>query len=365
MWRSGIVLLRDLRLPAGGPFLGLLREKGQAAVADVDDRRRHGPALAAQLHVQAHVLRGKPRVEALGGGREGRLGAALVEPQVGDLEQEVGALAVVRIGGDAVVEIQRRPAAGRERHRPDPFAHAFDDGERGDHVGVRQDQNELVASPPAARVDRAQRLADDARRAHEHAVAHGVPEAVVDRLEALQIHHHRREDPLGSLGAGDLPGEMVDEEPPVVEAGQRIRDRVDAQHRQIRFGHEARLLQQALLAVEVMEEHGLEAERRAQLLSQGRKHALDLVPVVRRIVRLERDPGPIGQELAQDVGALAVESERRQQLLKPGQRKVALTALPRKPADVHVEVFPRQSHSPPVPARPLSLVARDRDRLFP
>src|SRR6516162_6593371 len=75
---------------------------------------------------------------------------------------------------------------------------------------------------------------------------------------------------------------MIDEEAAVVEARQGVGDRVDAQHGQIRLRDEARLLQHSLLAVQVVQENRLKAERRPDLLPQSFDEALDLAPSLQR-----------------------------------------------------------------------------------
>ena len=142
--------------------------------------------------------------------------------------------------------------------------------------------------------------------------------------------------------------EVVEEEAAVVEARQRIRDRVDAQDREVRLGDEARLLQQALLAVEVMEQHGLEAERRARAsrAALGIRRSISLQRV-ERLVGLEGDPGPVREQLPQDFAALAVAGDRVQGLAEARQREVALAPEPREAADPRAQVF-GHPHSPPV-----------------
>src|SRR6185369_10369171 len=114
------------------------------------------------------------------------------------------------------------------------------DLESGKEVRVGQDDDELVAAPAAPRVDDAQELPDDARGAHEDRVSHGVPEVVVDPLEIFQVGHQDRDDAVRALGAGNLAPEVVEQEAPVVEAGQRIGDRVDAQDGEIPVGEKTR-----------------------------------------------------------------------------------------------------------------------------
>ena len=107
----GIVLLEDLRLPPRRPLLGLPRAKRDAPVADVHDRRRDGAAAAVPLHPHAHLLGREPGMEPPLAALERGLRAALVEPQVGDLEQEVRALSVV-------AGRRRRRSGGRARRPP-------------------------------------------------------------------------------------------------------------------------------------------------------------------------------------------------------------------------------------------------------
>jgi hypothetical protein len=284
-------------------------------------------------------------MEALGLRGEARLRAALVEAKVRDLQEEVGAASVVRIGRHAVVEVECRAAAGPQGEGADPAAHALDDGDRGDHVGVGKDEHELVAAPAAAGVDRAQGLADDARGPDEDAVADGMAQAVVDRLEAAEVHHHGRDDALGALGAGDLAPDVIEQEAPVVEPGQRIGDRVHPQHREVGLRDEAGLLQNSLPAVQVMEEDGLESQRRAQPLAQLGQELFDLVPALRGVLGLERETRPVGEQLAEDLGAVSV-GDGRERLLEARQRKIPLTTDTREAPDVCGHVVRCQVHPP-------------------
>src|SRR4029079_896870 len=84
-------------------------------------------------------------------------------------------------------------------------------GEPGGAVelGARQDDCELLAAPAGRHVDLADALPQRLRELHEHAVADGVAEAVVDRLEVVEVGEHERAGAAEALRAHQLAGERL------------------------------------------------------------------------------------------------------------------------------------------------------------
>ena len=264
---------------------------------------------------------------------EARLLAALVETQVRDLEQEFRRAPVRRVGGDPVVHSQREPRAPGKRRGGDLEADPLSDREGGEEVGVGKHHDEFVASPAAPRVHDPQELPDDARGAHQDRVADRVPETIVDPLEVLQVRHEDRHDAVRALGAGDLAPQVLEQETTVVEPGQRIRDRVDPQDREVPVGEEARFLEQPLAAVEVVKERRLEADGRAESFAQGFQDRLDLLPPFLRFPAAVRQTRPVEQELAEDFLLILVAGELIQGLAETGHREVPLPSQAGKLAD--------------------------------
>ena len=120
--------------------------------------------------------------------------------------------------------------AGRDLQRPDLVDLLRPDRERdavGEELGVvaarlGQDHGELVAADPAGDVGRADDAAHPLGDLGEHAVAGEVPDPVVDPLEVVEVEHDQRDVALVAPGARDLAPEELVEEPPVVEAGERV-----------------------------------------------------------------------------------------------------------------------------------------------
>src|SRR5262245_44423667 len=95
----------------------------------------------------------------------------------------------------------------------------------------------------------------------------------------------------------------------------------------------------------MVEQNRLEPERGTDLVAERRKQALDLVPALLGLVRLERKARPVCEELRQDVRALAVARDGRQRLLEPRQREISLAPQARQPPDLDAQVLRSQTHS--------------------
>ena len=132
---------------------------------------------------------------------------------------------------------RRRRAAG-ERHRADAHRHPravlarglLDAGAQLDEgrlrrvpARLREEDHELVAAHAPDEVGRAARPAHGARDRHEHGVAPGVAEAVVDRLEVVEVDVGQGQRVPVARRAGELDGRRLVEAPPVQQAGQAVR----------------------------------------------------------------------------------------------------------------------------------------------
>ena len=100
----------------------------------------------------------------------------------------------------------------------------FANRSRIETVGVGQDERELLAADPGEVVDLALHGAGDGREALERLVADAVAEAVVDRLEVIEIHHQHRHRAASALRAFDLGLQPVEPFASRCRAGEEIND---------------------------------------------------------------------------------------------------------------------------------------------
>jgi hypothetical protein len=183
-------------------------------------------------------------------------------------------------------------------------------------------------------------------------------EMVVDSLEVLQVRQQHRHDPVRPLGPRDLASEVLEEESAVVETRQRVRDRIDPQHREVALGEKPRLLQQSLAGVVVVQERRLEGQRPVQRIAERLEDLLDFLPAFLGFPGSVRDPGPVRQELPENLLPLAVPSGGRQGLAEPGKGEVPLPAGAQEPpqTDSVVSLFRCQDVSPAAVAALSSVV---------
>ena len=87
---------------------------------------------------------------------------------------------------------------------------------------MREDDRELVAAEAGEEVGRAEGLAHGAAELGEDDVADGVPEAVVDLLEIVDIEHEQRERQRVDAGALDLLRQLTAEVALVPDAGEVV-----------------------------------------------------------------------------------------------------------------------------------------------
>ena len=173
------------------------------------------------------------------GGHEPLVRAAAA--RLGRVHRGVGV--AQQVGGRVAVLGQRDADARPERHLDAADRERRDEG-RGDALGdlvgvpwvrdVLEQERELVTAEPGHRVARPDRRAQPFADLLEHPVARGVPEAVVDRLEVVEVHEQDDHAPV--LPASPLQGvrDAVGEQGAVREAGERV---VEGLARQLGLEH--------------------------------------------------------------------------------------------------------------------------------
>ena len=161
-------------------------------------------------------------VEQLEAGPSEVLGA--VHGGVGVAEQRLGMgeLAVGQGHADAGGD---RELAGAEhdRRRLERGRDAQGDG-RGlvGVVDVAAHDHELVATEPGHHVAGSEHAGDAAGRLDEQLVAGVVAEAVVDDLEPVEVEEQQGDEELVGPGGGDGVLELVEQQRPVGQVGQRV-----------------------------------------------------------------------------------------------------------------------------------------------
>ena len=93
---------------------------------------------------------------------------------------------------------------------------------RRGHVDVGTDHDELVAAQARDGVGRAHRVGQPGRQREQHLVAGGVPERVVDGLEAVEVEHEDPDVDVLALPAGERVREPVERESAVGQPGERV-----------------------------------------------------------------------------------------------------------------------------------------------
>src|SRR4051794_10212991 len=141
---------------------------------------------------------------AVGGGHQALADRGLGEGRDAEADRDVDARAV---GREDRPLLQRAPSAL---------------GETGGavEVGAWQHDRKLPPAPACRHVDLAHALAQRLGELDEHAIADRVAEAVVDRLEVVEVGEHERHRAAEALGAHQLAGERFLAVPSVREAGE-------------------------------------------------------------------------------------------------------------------------------------------------
>jgi hypothetical protein len=237
----------------------------------------------------------------------------VIHRRVGFLEEFFEVRGVAREGGDA----DARADGGGLTAELDRLAQ--DVHELARHRGgvelvgeVGQEHGELVAAEPRRRVRLPQAGSQAPRDPAQQPVAHGVPERVVDRLEAVEVHEQDGEPLTTPPRCGDRLGEAVVEERAVRQAGELVvRGQVPG----------------ALAGVVELQDHPVALERGPEGRQQQSGIELRFQQVAARAV-LQR---PQGDDLVVDVADHDHRNERRRQP-RLGER-----GEPRKVGLAHVE----------------------------
>ena len=139
------------------------------------------------------------RFEDLESGLALRLGG--VHRHVGVAQQLIGGVAVLA-DGDADAGADVDLLAQNPEGSPKGDSNSLRDAGRGGDVGVLEQDGELVAAEAGGRVLGAQRRSDSVGRLDQHVVAGGVAEAVVDRLEVVEVDEEHGRVRRGCAGRG-------------------------------------------------------------------------------------------------------------------------------------------------------------------
>ena len=245
---------------------------------------------------------------------------------------------LLAIGRHMIREKRDAEAGGQLEHGPfDPRGLAQRQPQaieqRFDLGGIAQafaDDHELVAAQPGDIVVRSQRTAQPARHLHQHQIAGGVAEAVVDRLEVVQVEHARGDQPPAALGALQGGFQMDVQRAAIRQSGQRV------MHGQVGL---------PLLLLQLHATAFVLAQRKAGHFGQFVEHAAHLV--VERIL-FHRDQGEhakrpgrlAGHRVGQDDRPASAGTHAGKHTLPPDRRHVV--ALGRTNADLRLALAQRE-----------------------
>jgi len=151
----------------------------------------------------------------------------VIEAIVGDVDQLVGLLAVLRVGGDAVVHANGDGQLEREKGFSEDGSYAAAEGYGLSGVGLRKKESEFVATDAEGRIGSAESFAESGGGGAENVVAAWMTVLVVDFLEAVQIEDDEAERRAVAVGAVQFLFESFGEEAAVIEAGEGIGDGVE------------------------------------------------------------------------------------------------------------------------------------------
>ena len=198
----------DERLLRGQP--GELRDVGRARPAISGDRRARDPGVVAWLGEDVDLV-APERLRRVHG--RVRVPDELVDMEVAP-EAPGHADGDSHLDGELVVDPEPRPAD----------QHAQLVGERGRvlHVGLREDEHELLAAVSAEHVRRPQVRPEHVGDAAQHNVARVVAVGVVDRLEEVDVDEADRERSVVAGGPLDLPEEHAQQGRAIGDPGQTV-----------------------------------------------------------------------------------------------------------------------------------------------
>src|SRR5437899_2557282 len=89
-------------------------------------------------------------------------------------------------------------------------------------VSAREDQQELFPTPASGQVDVSERLPEERGEISQERVPGGMPIAVVDILEPIEVRDHDREGSAETVDAGKLVREGLLALPAIRQTGQAV-----------------------------------------------------------------------------------------------------------------------------------------------
>ena len=150
----------------------------------------------------------------------------LVQPLVGEAEERVRRDGVVRIRRETGAEREPFGQPTRRRLLVDQVVQAREEPAARLEVALDQADRELVPAQTTGEVGPAERLGEQRGHATEHAVALGVAELVVDRLERVDVDVDEREAALVAARTVELLLDADAEGRMVEELGERVPPRL-------------------------------------------------------------------------------------------------------------------------------------------
>jgi hypothetical protein len=150
----------------------------------------------------------------------------VVEAIIGDVDQLVGLLAVLWVGGDAVVHANGDGKLKREKGFREDGSYTAAEGYGLGGVGLRKKESEFIATDAEGGIGSAESFAESGGSSAKDIVAAWVAVLVVDFLEAVKVEDDEAERGTVAVGAVQFLFEGLGEEAAVIEAGERIGDGV-------------------------------------------------------------------------------------------------------------------------------------------
>ena len=102
------------------------------------------------------------------------------------------------------------------------FAKAFSQDRSGGHISFREDYDELLTSITGGNIEIPEGPPDTVSGFTKNLISGLMSESIVERLEAVYIHHYEGQRELIALRAFDFLGKALFQVSPVEKAGKRI-----------------------------------------------------------------------------------------------------------------------------------------------
>jgi len=150
-----------------------------------------------------------------------------IEALVGDANQLLGLLAILRESCDAVVHRNRKSESERTENFDENGFHATAEGKRLNGVGLRKEQGKLISADAKRGVGGTQSPAKGCSGRSKNVIATRMAVLVVYLLKAVEIENDKAERQAIAAGPSEFFFEGFREKPPIVETRKRIRHRAD------------------------------------------------------------------------------------------------------------------------------------------